>query len=174
MLSFQLQLYKKTPAALSSLDASQTPEPNVAGIINSLSEQKNDIGAHNCVGLSCVIPNGDSSVSNMWVLCDFISACLKLANGPYAKLLHSNLKGLGVPIFQAKNANNSVQISSPQLLHSKRYSRLKLPFDFLWGILYPRGDSWVSPIGNLLYNCSFNLEYLLLRSNCGLAIWTLL
>ena len=44
-------------------------------------------------------------------------------------LIRAHLKGLGVPISQAKcsleNVNNSVQISSPQLLLSKRYLRLK-------------------------------------------------
>ena len=48
----------------------------------------------------------------------------------YAKITP---KGDEVPIFQVKkcsleNVHNNVQISSPQLLLSKRYSRLKLPF----------------------------------------------
>ena len=51
----------------------------------------------------------------------------------YCFLIRAHFRGLGCPNFLSKkcsleNVNNSVQISSPQLLLSKRYSRLKLPF----------------------------------------------
>ena len=58
---------------------------------------------------------------------------MKDNNGPYVCILiRAHLRGLGGQFSKQKcsleNVNNSVQISSPQLLLSKRYSRLKLPF----------------------------------------------
>ena len=55
------QLYKKTPAAIVSLDSSQTLLPDVGNLVASLLEQQSHVGAHNRMGLSCVIPDGDPS-----------------------------------------------------------------------------------------------------------------
>ena len=56
----------------------------------------------------------------------------------YCLIIRAHLIGLG-PIFLSKkcslgNVNNSVQISSPLLLLSKRYSRFKVEvaIDYLW------------------------------------------
>lgn len=59
--SLPRELYKKTPAALTSLDASQRLVPDVGVLVAALLEQQSDIGAHNCMGLSCVIPDGDTA-----------------------------------------------------------------------------------------------------------------
>ena len=80
-------------------------------------------------------------------------------NEPYYILIRAHLGGWG-PYFPSKkcsleSVDNSVQISSPQLLLSKRYSRLKLPFynRFPMGNTHvgiPHRKSIVTPIGNLL------------------------
>lgn len=56
-----LQLYKKTPAAIANFDSSQTPIPDIGGLVASLLEQQSEIGAHNRVGLSCVLSDKDPS-----------------------------------------------------------------------------------------------------------------
>ena len=83
---------------------------------------------------------------------------------PYGILIKAHLTGWG-PNFPYKkcsleNVTDSVQISSSQLLLSKRDSNLKSP----------TGIPQI-PIGNLLLQNG--LEYPLLRSNCGFDIWTL-
>ena len=86
---------------------------------------------------------------------------------------------------QKKFVNNGVQISSPQLLLSKRYSRLKLPFynrfpmgdtHFLGGIPHRKSNvKWRIPHSKSIVEWQLTSTlYLLLRSNCGLDIWTLL
>ena len=48
-------------------------------------------------------------------------------NGSYAKLLHSNTLGADGSQCSSENINNSDQVSSPQLLPSKRYSSPRIP-----------------------------------------------
>lgn len=63
---FFVQLYKKTPAAILSLDHSQTPLPDTGALVASLLDQHSDIGTHNRTGLSCVIPDPELSDSNRY------------------------------------------------------------------------------------------------------------
>ena len=63
----------------------------------------------------------------------------------YFILIRAHLRGLSFPNKKCsfKCVNNSVQLSSPQLLLSKRYSRLKLPFYNR----FPMGDTQEYPRG---------------------------
>ena len=60
----------------------------------------------------------------------------------------------------SSNLMISVRISNPHLLLSKRYSMLEVAIEQLENIMWPWRKS--------IENGNFNLEYILLRSNCGL------
>lgn len=62
-----LQLYKKTPAAICSLESSQTPSPDIGGLVASLLDQQSEIAAHNKMGLSCVVSDSEVADSNRYL-----------------------------------------------------------------------------------------------------------
>ena len=64
IIAISLQLYKKTPASIASLDSSQVSIPDLGALVTTLLDQQSAIGAHNRIGLSSVIADKDPSYSN--------------------------------------------------------------------------------------------------------------
>jgi len=59
------QLYKKTPAVISTMEAPPTPLADVGAILATLTEGQTEIGAHNKMGVSPVISD-PTIASSFW------------------------------------------------------------------------------------------------------------
>ena len=57
------QLYKKTPAVISTMEAPPTPLADVGAILTTLTEGQTEIGAHNKIGVSPVISDPSTASS---------------------------------------------------------------------------------------------------------------